>query len=89
MKKNRKRRHFDNRKKRIAIANAFFALILFLGVGYSVLDANLNVIGNILLKKIIVTAENLSYDNTNTGVECTTAQCMIDNINTVLDGNKG
>ncbi len=73
-----KRRQRTNKRKRILIANAFLAVFLFLGVGYSYLSANLDIIGDVLIKKRVVTAENLSYDNSNTGINCSTAQCMID-----------
>ena len=46
-------------------------------IGYSALSSSIKITGNLTYNHN-VKAENLSYDNTNTGVNCDTAQCMID-----------
>ena len=51
IKKNKKRKQLTNKRKRFLIANAFLALFLFIGIGYSALDTNLNIFGNIQMKK--------------------------------------
>ena len=74
----KRKRQLTNRKKRFIIINVFLALFLFIGIGYSTLNVNLDIIGNIIVKKRIIKAENLSYNNSTSGVNCQTAQCMID-----------
>ena len=60
----------------------FIAGLVFLttltSVGFAALNQNLNIAGQLEYEKHEVWAENLGYDNTNTGVHCSTAQCMID-----------
>ncbi len=60
----------------------FLAGLVFLttltSVGFAALNQNLNIAGQLEYEKHEVWAENLSYDNTNTGVNCDTAQCMLD-----------
>ena len=60
----------------------FLAGLVFLttltSVGFAALNQNLNIAGQLEYEKYEVWAENLSYDNTNTGVHCDTAQCMLD-----------
>ena len=60
----------------------FIAGLVFLttltSVGFAALNQNLNIAGQLEYEKHEVWAENLSYDNSNTGVNCDTAQCMLD-----------
>ena len=51
MSSNRKRRQLTNRKKQLLIVNAFLVLFFFIGIGYSRLSTNLNVEGELLIKK--------------------------------------
>ena len=44
-------RQFTNKRKRLIITNVFLALFLLLGIGYSTLNTNLNIIGDLLVKK--------------------------------------
>ena len=60
IKKNKKRKQLTNKRKRFLITNAFLALFLFIGIGYSALDANLNIFGNIQMKKY---ERNTLYNN--------------------------
>lgn len=55
-----------------------FFLTSFVSIGYSALNKDIKVSGDIDYTKYEVWAENLSYDNTDTGINCTTAQCMLD-----------
>lgn len=55
-----------------------FALTTLISVGFAALNQNLNIAGALDYEKLNVAAINLSYDGTNSGVGCTTAQCMID-----------
>ena len=73
-----KRKKYHKRSKRHLIVNAALVLILFMTIGFATINANLGIIGNINLKKFSVFAKNLSYDNTNTGIGCSNAQCMLD-----------
>lgn len=67
-----------NRKKMNLIFMLVVALLIStLSIGYSALSQNLHIAGDVMYR-FRVWAENLSYDNTNTGVACGTAQCMID-----------
>ena len=81
-----KRKKYHKRSKRHLIVNAALILILFMTIGFATINANLGIIGNINLKKFSVFAENLSYDNTNTGVTPNNAQKMIDYITKTIDG---
>ena len=75
-------------KERSLKKNAKFYTTVFLAglaflttltsVGFAALNQNLNIAGQLEYEKHEVWAENLSYDNTNTGVNCDTAQCMLD-----------
>ncbi len=49
----KRRKNFTNRKKRFLILNSFLVLFLVLGIGYSTLSSNLNIFGDITLKKPI------------------------------------
>ena len=51
MRKNRKRRKNVYKRKRLLIINALLVLFLFLGIGYSALSTDLNIFGNIQVKK--------------------------------------
>ena len=51
MRKNRKRRKNVYKRKRLIIINALLVLFLFLGIGYSALSTDLNIFGNIQVKK--------------------------------------
>jgi len=51
MSKTKKRKQLTNKRKRFLIANAFLALFLFLGIGYSALSTNLNILGSITIKE--------------------------------------
>ena len=73
-----KRKKYHKRSKRHLIINATLILILFMTIGFATINANLGILGNINLKKFSVFAKNLSYDNTNTGIDCSDAQCMLD-----------
>ena len=53
MRKAKKRRQLTNKRKRFLIANAFLALLLFLGIGYSALSTNLNFFGSITVKEYL------------------------------------
>ena len=69
MRKTKKRRQRTNKRKRFLIANAFLALFLFLGIGYSALSTNLNILGNIQLKKYDPNIYWALQDNDNDGVK--------------------
>ena len=51
MSKNR-RRQLTNKRKRFIITNVFLAMFLFIGIGYSALFTNLNISGDITVKKM-------------------------------------
>ncbi len=51
--KKRKRRQLTNKRKRFLIANAFLALFLFIGIGYSAFNTDLNIFGDVTIKKPI------------------------------------
>ena len=53
MRKTKKRSQLTNKRKRFLIANAFLALLLFLGVGYSALSTNLNFFGSITVNEYL------------------------------------
>ena len=53
-------------------------LTTLISVGFAALNQNLNIAGQLEYEKHEVWAENLGYDGSNTGVNCDTAQCMID-----------
>ena len=53
MRKTKKRSQLTNKRKRFLIANAFLALFLFLGVGYSALSTNLNFFGSITVNEYL------------------------------------
>ena len=57
MRKTKKRSQLTNKRKRFLIANAFLALFLFLGVGYSALSTNLNFFGSITVNEYLDTHE--------------------------------
>ena len=68
-----------NYKKYISIfIVGLFMMTTFISVGYAALNQNLNIAGLLDYEKHTVWANNLSYDNLNSGVYCSTAQCMID-----------
>ncbi len=52
MRKNKK--NFTNKKKRFILLNSFLVLFLVLGLGYSVLSANLNIFGDVTVKKKVI-----------------------------------
>ena len=54
------------------------AITSFVSIGYSALNKDITVSGEVTFDKHEVWAENLSYDNTITGVNCSDAQCMLD-----------
>ncbi len=51
MKKGKRRRQLTNKRKRFIMLNSFLAFFLVLGIGYSALGTNLNILGSIQLKK--------------------------------------
>ncbi len=55
-----------------------FLMTTLISVGFAALNQNLNISGQIDYEKLDVWASNVSYDNTNTGVNCSTVQCMLD-----------
>ena len=70
-------------KKNYAVYTTIFIVGLFLittfiSIGFAALNQNLNVSGQIEYTKRNVTASNVSYDNSFSGVSCSTVQCMID-----------
>ncbi len=56
----KKRRQLTNKRKRFLITKAFLALFLFLGIGYSALSTNLNILGSI--KILSKTEDGKLYD---------------------------
>ncbi len=53
MKKNRRKRKFNRKNKRLLIVNVFLVSILFIGIGYSLLSTNLDILGSVQLKEYI------------------------------------
>ncbi len=54
MSKSRKKtKQLTNKKKRLIIINVFLAVFLFLGIGYAALSANLNIFGDVTVKKYL------------------------------------
>ncbi len=49
-----------------------------ISIGYSALNKTIQVSGDINYEKYEVWAENVSYDNSTTGVNCADTQCMVD-----------
>ncbi len=60
--KKRKKRQLTNKKKRLLMVNAFLVLFLFLGIGYSFFNANLNILGDVLVKKALCEPDNKLYN---------------------------
>lgn len=58
--------------------SALLVITTFISIGYSALNQDVQVSGDINYDKYEVWAENLSFDSTVTGVNCDTAQCMLD-----------
>ncbi len=54
------------------------SMTLFISIGYSALNQSIKISGDINYDKYEVWAENVSYDNSRTGVNCTDSQCMVD-----------
>ncbi len=50
----------------------------FLSIGYSALNQDIQVSGDVKFDKYEVWAENLSYDKSTTNINCPDAQCMLD-----------
>lgn len=73
-------RKFSNNitKRKRLLLSLIILIALTLGLGYSAFSSDFSIGGQLGVSKIEVKAENLSYDNTNSGVTCSDAQCMID-----------
>jgi len=56
----KRKRQLTNKRKRFLITNAFLALFLFIGIGYSALSTNLNILGSI--KLLSKTEDGKLYD---------------------------
>ena len=55
-----------------------FLLTAFVSIGYSALNKDIQVSGEINYEKYEVWAENVSYDNSITHLNCTDTQCVVD-----------
>lgn len=73
-----------NHNKKKLVINLALILLIVMGIGYSSLFTQLGITGTINVDKVEIPASNLTYDNTNSEVDCDDTQCMIDYINDLL-----
>ena len=81
---NRKFSSNVRRKKRMIISSMIL-LVVFLGLGYSVFTTNLDINGTLNVSKYIPKANELSYNNSNSNINCNTVQCALDYIAEILN----
>ena len=80
------KRKFINKNHNIRklVINLTLLLLIVMGIGYSTLFTQLAITGTMNVNKVEIPAVNLTYDNTNSEVDCDDTQCMIDYINDLL-----